>query len=82
MVRGWRRILLLVVALGIFIAFASPYIPDPLSFPGKKAIAFIVVLLIVLLPHALLTSTPLRVAWTPTEHSAPERLALICSRLI
>jgi hypothetical protein len=82
MVRGWRRILLLVVALGIFIAFASPYIPDPLSIPGKKALSFVVVLLIVLLPHALLSSTPLRIAWTPVEHSAPERLALICSRLI
>jgi hypothetical protein len=72
MVRGWQRILLLLIAIGVLAALASPYIPDPLSIPGRNIVVFAAMLV------ARQSCSPLH---ETVEPSAPDRLALICSRL-
>jgi uncharacterized membrane protein YhaH (DUF805 family) len=83
MVRGWQRILLLLIAIGVLAALASPYIPDPLSIPGRNIVVFAICLMAMFFPHAAMlvarqSCSPLH---ETVEPSAPDRLALICSRL-
>ena len=82
MVRGWKRWVLVVVALGVFLALISPYIPDPLSIPGKNLVIFAIFLLAMFFPFALLLREgSLRLSFEPVDHNGADRLALICSRL-
>jgi hypothetical protein len=83
MVQGWQRALLLLVAVGVFLALASPFIPDPLSIPGRNVVVFAICLMAMFLPHALLAggSSPLVLLHETVEHGSSDRLALICSRL-
>jgi hypothetical protein len=82
MVRGWQRLLLVVVTLGVLLALVSPEIPDPLSIPGKNLVVFALFVMAMFLPHTLLVSRP---SLTPlhekVECGSSDRLALICSRL-
>jgi hypothetical protein len=79
---GWQRALLVVIAIGVFLALASPHIPDPLSIPGKNVVVFAIFLMTMFLPHALMAVAPPSAPWHETvELVAPDRLALICSRL-
>jgi len=82
MVRGWQRLLLVLVTLGVLLALVSPTIPDPLSIPGKNLVVFAIVVMAMFFPHALLVSGP---SLTPlhekVECSPGDRLAMICSRL-
>lgn len=82
MVRGWQRVLLLLIALGVLISLVSPYIPDPLSIPGKNVVIFAIFLMAMFLPYALLARgrTFLQTA-DPVERVTPDRLALICKRV-
>jgi len=83
MVREWQRVVLLLIAVGVLLALASPYIPDPLSIPGKNVVVFAIILMTMLLPQTLLAdgSSPLVPLHETVEHGSSDRLALICSRL-
>jgi hypothetical protein len=82
MVRGWQRVLLVLVAIGVFVALASPYSPDPLSIPGKNIVVFAIFLMAMFFPHALLVrSQALLPVCERLERCASDRLALNCSRL-
>jgi hypothetical protein len=82
MVRGWQRVLLLVIAFGVFIALASPFAPDPLSIPGKNVVVFAVFLMVTFFAHALLVQAiPFSSFHEAVERNTPDRLALICERI-
>jgi hypothetical protein len=77
-------VVLLLIAIGVLLALVSPDVPDPLSIPGKNVVVFAIFLLVMFSPHALLVSRP---SLAPAHEaissaSVPERLALMCSRLI
>jgi hypothetical protein len=82
MIRGWQRVLLLLIALGVLISLVSPYIPDPLSIPGKNVVIFAIFMMAMFFPHALLARgrTFLQTA-DSLERFTSDRLALICKRV-
>ena len=82
MVRGWQRVLLLLIALGVLISLVSPYIPDPLSIPGKNVVVFAIFLMAISLPHALMARVQAFLQPAETfERITSDRLALICKRV-
>jgi len=82
MVRGWRRVLLVVVMVGVFLALVSPNIPDPLSIPGKNVVLFAIFLLTMFFAHSLTEGgAPVSLLSEDPLHGSADRLALICSRL-
>ena len=82
MVRGWQRVLLLLIALGVLVSLVSPYIPDPLSIPGKNVVVFAIFLMAMFFPHALLGRGRTFLQTVDTlERVTSDRLALICKRV-
>jgi hypothetical protein len=83
MVRGWHRVLLVLVLVGVFLALISPTIPDPLSIPGKNVVVFAVFLLTMFFAHSLIEGggTPVSLLSEDPLHGSADRIALICSRL-
>src|SRR3954463_12286751 len=83
MVRGWHRVLLVLVLVGVFLALISPTIPDPLSIPGKNVVVFAVFLLTMFFAHSLIEGggAPVSLLSEDPLHGNADRIALICSRL-